>query len=111
VARTNAPADNPVGSKSTVIASLAALGSAVLASSCCLPLLPFLFAAGTAGSSAFFVRIRPLMVAASIGFVALGFYQAWRQKMQSEDELGEHRPPLDFNRGRGCVYLFPAGNG
>ena len=80
MARTNAPADNPVGSKSTVIASLAALGSAVLASSCCLPLLPFLFAAGTAGSSAFFVRIRPLMVAASIGFVALGFYQALRAK-------------------------------
>jgi hypothetical protein len=35
--------------KDTIIASLAALGSVVLASSCCLPLLPFLFAAGAAG--------------------------------------------------------------
>jgi hypothetical protein len=38
-------------SRSTMLASLAALGSVIVASSCCLPLLPFLFAAGAAGTS------------------------------------------------------------
>jgi mercuric ion transport protein len=74
------PTDHRSASKGTVFASLAALGSAILASSCCLPLLPFLFAAGAAGTSAFFVRIRPFLVAASLAFVAFGFYQAWRAK-------------------------------
>jgi len=77
---TKTAAENRTGSSRTVFASLGAIGSAILASSCCLPLLPFLFAAGAAGTSAFFVRIRPFMVAASIGFVALGFYQAQRAK-------------------------------
>ena len=79
-AGTKEPADHRSGSTSTVFASLAALGSAILASSCCLPLLPLLFAAGAAGSSAFFVQIRPFLVVASLAFVAFGFYQAWRAK-------------------------------
>jgi hypothetical protein len=66
--------------KGTVIASLAALGTVVLASSCCLPLLPFLFAAGAAGTSAFFLKVRPFFLAASMLFIAFGFYQAWRAK-------------------------------
>ena len=66
--------------KSTAIASLAALGSVILSSSCCLPLLPFVLAAGTAGSSAFFVKLRPFLVVASILFIAFGFYQSWRAK-------------------------------
>ena len=73
-------ADNRAGTNRTVFASLGAIGSAILASSCCLPLLPFLFAAGAAGTSAFFARIRPFLVAASLAFVALGFYQAWRAR-------------------------------
>ena len=72
--------ENGSRSKRTVIASLAALGSVVLASSCCLPLLPFLFAAGAAGTSAFFVKVRPFLLAASLLLVAFGFYQAWRAK-------------------------------
>ena len=72
--------ENAPPAKGTVIASLAALGSVVLASSCCLPLLPFLFAAGAAGTSAFFVKIRPFLLAASLLFIAFGFYQAWRAK-------------------------------
>jgi hypothetical protein len=67
-------------SKRTIVASLAALGSVVLASSCCLPLLPFLFAAGVAGSSAFFVKVRPFLLAASLLLIAFGFYQRWRAK-------------------------------
>jgi hypothetical protein len=67
-------------SKRTILASLAALGSVILASSCCLPLLPFLFAAGAAGTSAFFVKVRPFLLAASVLLILFGFYQRWRAK-------------------------------
>jgi hypothetical protein len=72
--------ENGFRSKSTIAASFAALGSVVLASSCCLPLLPFLFAAGTAGTSSFFVKLRPFLLAASLLSIAFGFYQGWRAK-------------------------------
>ena len=68
------------GSKSTIAASLAALGSVALASSCCLPLFPFLVAAGAAGSSAFFVTLRPFLLVGSLLLIAFGFYQRWRAK-------------------------------
>jgi len=64
----------------TTLASLAAVGSVIAASSCCLPLLPFMMAAGLAGSSAFLSSARPYLLAASILFVVCGFYQAWRAK-------------------------------
>jgi len=67
-------------SRKSIVASFAALGSVVLASSCCLPLLPFLFAAGTAGTSAFFVKLRPFLLAVSVLCIAFGFYQGWRAK-------------------------------
>jgi cytochrome bd-type quinol oxidase subunit 2 len=67
-------------SRSTVLASLAALGSVIVASSCCLPLLPFLFAAGAAGTSAFVVRLRPYLLVLSVLLIALGFYRSWRAK-------------------------------
>lgn len=72
--------ENSPRSKRTIVASLAALVSVVLASSCCLPLLPFLFAAGAAGSSAFFVKVRPFLLTASVLLIAFGFYQRWRAK-------------------------------
>lgn len=65
-------------SRRTAIGSLAALGGVVLASSCCLPLLPFLFAAGAAGTSAFFVKLRPFLVAGSLLSIAYAFYHAWK---------------------------------
>jgi len=71
--------DKP-GSKTTIIASLVALGSVIAASSCCLPLLPFLLAAGAAGTSAFFIRFRPYLLALSVLLIAFGFYKSWRAK-------------------------------
>jgi hypothetical protein len=68
-----------VGSGGTLIASLAALGSVIVASSC-IPLLPFLFAAGAAGASGFFVQLRPYLLAVSVLFIAFGFYKSWRAK-------------------------------
>ena len=74
------PVNANAGSGRTILASLAALGSAVLASSCCLPMFPFIFAAGAAGSSAFFVRIRPFLLAASVLSIGFAFYHRWRAK-------------------------------
>lgn len=68
------------GSKSTVIASMAALGSVIAASSCCLPVLPFLFAAGAASTSVLFARLQPYLLVLSILLVAFGFYKSWRAK-------------------------------
>src|SRR5260221_7147500 len=71
---------NKSGSKSTVIASIAALGSVIAASSCCLPLLPFLFAAGAASTSAFVAQFRPYLLVLSVLLIAFGFYKSWRAK-------------------------------
>jgi hypothetical protein len=73
-------ARNKSGSKSTVVASLAALGSVIAASSCCLPLLPFLFAAGAAGTSAFVAQLRPYLLVLSVLLIAFGFCKSWRAK-------------------------------
>jgi putative Ca2+/H+ antiporter (TMEM165/GDT1 family) len=61
---------------SPAAASLAAIGSVLAASSCCLPILPFAMAAGAAGSAAFLNVARPYLLAASILFIAFGFWQA-----------------------------------
>jgi len=64
----------------TTLAGLAAIGSVLAASSCCLPILPFMVAAGLAGSSTFLSAARPYLLVASILFIAYGFYQSWRAK-------------------------------
>jgi len=66
--------------RGTIVASSAALVSAVAALSCCLPLLPFVAAAGFAGSSALFTALRPYLLGASVLLIAFGFYQAHRAK-------------------------------
>jgi len=43
-------------------------------------MFPFLLAAGAAGSSAFFTRVRPFLLGASVLLVTFGFYQRWRAK-------------------------------
>jgi len=73
-------ATNKSGSGGTVVASLAALGSVIAASSCCLPLLPFLVAAGAAGTSAFVAQLRPYLLVLSVLLIAVGFYKSWRAK-------------------------------
>jgi hypothetical protein len=74
------PERNKSDSASTAVASLAALGSVLVASSCCLPLLPFLFAAGAAGTSAFVAQFRPYLLVVSVLLIAFGFYKSWRAK-------------------------------
>jgi hypothetical protein len=62
------------------LTSLAAVLSVLAASSCCLPIVPFVAAAGLAGSSAFLWMARPYLLGASVLLVGLGFYQAARAK-------------------------------
>src|SRR5689334_23172238 len=66
--------------RGTILASTAALASAVAASSCCLPLLPFVAAAGFAGSSALFATLRPYLLGASVLLIGSGFFQASRAR-------------------------------
>lgn len=68
------------GDSRTVLASLAAVGSVLAASSCCWPILPFVAAAGFASGSAFLSAARPYLLGISILSISYGFYQAWRAK-------------------------------
>src|SRR5215831_9848466 len=76
-ARTRTESSSGAG---TVAASLAAIGSVLAASSCCLPLFPFMMAAGLAGTSGFLTEVRPYLLVGSILFIAFGFYQARRAR-------------------------------
>lgn len=68
------------GSKSTIFASLGALASVIAASSCCLPLLPFLLAAGSASVSAFVASARPYLLVVSVLLIVFAFYKSWRAR-------------------------------
>jgi hypothetical protein len=69
-------------SKGGLAAGLSALGSVLAAATCCLPVLPFVLAAGTAGSarflSSFIGTLRPYLLGFSVLLIALGFYQSRR---------------------------------
>lgn len=62
------------------IAGLAAVGSVLAASTCCLPVLPFVIAASFAGVASFLSAARPFLLAVSILSVAFGFYQSRRAR-------------------------------
>jgi hypothetical protein len=64
--------------RGAAVASFAAIASVLAASSCCLPILPFLMAAGLAGGSMFLSAMHPYLLAASALLVAYGFYQVRR---------------------------------
>lgn len=64
----------------TALAGVAAIGSVLAASSCCLPILPFVFAASLAGSSSVLNALRPYLLGASVLFMSYGFYQVWQSK-------------------------------
>jgi hypothetical protein len=64
----------------TALASIGAIISLVAASSCCLPILPFVAAAGLAGTSTVLASLRPYLLIGSILFVGYGLYQAYRAK-------------------------------
>src|SRR5262245_55989315 len=74
------PEERQSGGKGTAAAAIAAIGSVIAASACCLPVLPFAAAAGFAGGSSLLTEARPYLLGAAVSLIALGFYQAWRAK-------------------------------
>lgn len=72
------------GRGKTATASIAAIGSVLVAWSCCLPVLPFTVAAGLAGSSAFFLEARPFLVVLAILLIGYGFFSYGRAKQCQE---------------------------
>jgi len=64
----------------SIASSLAAIGSVLAASSCCLPLGTLWLAAGAAGLGAFLDRYRPWLMGASLALIAYGFFEARRAK-------------------------------
>ena len=77
-----APIAGQSTSRSTLAAAISAVGSVLAAATCCLPVLPFALAAGTAGSARFLASyigaLRPYLLGASVLFIGLGFYQSRR---------------------------------
>lgn len=68
------------GNRGATVASFAAIASILAASTCCLPILPFVVAAGFAGSSAFLSAARPYFLVISILSISYGFYQMRQAK-------------------------------
>jgi hypothetical protein len=68
--------------RGTFIAAVSAVGSVLATLTCCLPVLPFVLAAGTAGSarflSSYIGALRPYLLGVSVLFIALGFYKSRR---------------------------------
>ena len=62
------------------LASFAAVESVLAASSCCLPVLPFMTAAGLAGGSALLPAAKPYLLAGAVLLIAFGFSQARRAR-------------------------------
>jgi hypothetical protein len=75
-------ATGKASSKGGLAAALSAVGSVLAALTCCLPVLPFVLAAGTASSarflSSYIGALRPYLLALSVLLIALGFYQSRR---------------------------------
>ena len=65
---------------SPMVSALAAAGSVLVASSCCLPLGTLWLAAGFAGASALLAEVRPWLMLASIALIVFGFWQARRAR-------------------------------
>ena len=69
-------------SKGALAAAISAVGSVLAVATCCLPVLPFVLAAGTASSttllSTYITALRPYLLGVSVFFIALGFYQSRR---------------------------------
>ena len=74
------PAPKGGSTGQTMAASVGALISLIAASSCCLPLFPFVAAAGLAGFSTMLASLRPFLLLGAVCFVGYGLYQGWRAK-------------------------------
>ena len=95
----------------TAFASLVAIGRVLGASSCCLPLFPFMRAAGLAGGSAFSAAR-----AVSIGVVRAAYRlrvlsSVARKKVPATYERDRVGPAVGLRGCGGDLDLFPSGDG
>ena len=65
---------------SSIASSLAAIGSVVAATTCCLPLGTLWLAATSAAAGAVLDRFRPWLIGLSVALIAFGFWQARRAR-------------------------------
>ncbi|MEO8660674.1 MAG: hypothetical protein ABI693_19545 [Bryobacteraceae bacterium] len=61
------------------LSSLAAVGSVLAASSCCLPLPAVIASAGLAGASGWMNTLRPWLMGGSLTILAWAFWQTYRR--------------------------------
>ena len=66
--------------KGPIFSSLAAVGSVLTATTCCLPFGTILIATGLAGVARFVDAVRPWIMGISILLLALAFYQAYNRR-------------------------------
>jgi len=64
-----------VQERGPVFSSIAAIGSLIAATSCCLPLGTFLAAAGAAGAARILAPLRPWLIGLSVLALVFGFVQ------------------------------------
>jgi uncharacterized membrane protein len=92
--------------RGTVASSVAALVSTLAALSCCLPLGPFLLAAGSAGIAGFFLSVQPYLIAFSVLMLAVGFVQAFRARRCGRGRRALNLVVLLCSTGLVAVMLF-----
>lgn len=96
----------------TLSSSAAAVVSAVAALSCCLPLGPFLLAAGSAGAAGVFLSLQPYLIGFSVLMLAVGFVQAFRAHQCGRGRRALNVTVLLCSTGLVAAMLFgsvPAG--
>src|SRR5437879_2351543 len=108
-------ATNRYGSRSTVVASLAALGSVIAASSCCLPLLPATAPVSVrCGCSRHINLCRPVATvpACSVGVThCFWFLQVLAgQTMPLQAQQDQHFSFVDLCDCGVCIHLLPTGD-
>lgn len=69
---------NPSYGRRISASGIGAVAAVLAASSCCIPLVPFLAAAGMAAGSSLFLAVRPYLLSLSVLLIIFGFYQGWR---------------------------------
>src|SRR5260370_39466527 len=108
----NAPRSASSSGASTAAVSFAAIGSVLAASSCCLPLFPFMMAAGLAGTAAFLSQVRPYLFGRLDPVYCFGVLSSVaREKMPAPNECGLIGPLVGFCCLRVRVDPFPADYG
>ncbi len=92
--------------RGTLASSAAAVASALAALSCCLPLGPFLLAAGSAGASGIFLSLQPYLIAFSVLMLIVGFVQAFRVRQCGRGRRALNVTVLLCSTGLVAAMLF-----